>query len=127
MTEPDPLAKATMESVITSPAAVMAIKRINIKRKQPCPKEYCWVVSIDGISPKDIRVDQIQTFASQMGIKGCCHISKKKVFDAIADEKDNPAPKKEKKEEVKIAKNLVNWKRYFNVLFCDTQSIQSLL
>ena len=90
-------------------------------------KEYCWVVSIDGISPKDIRVDQIQTFASQMGIKGCCHISKKKVFDAIADEKDNPAPKKEKKEEVKQTKNHVNPKSDASTSSSLTPSVQSVL
>ena len=38
MTEPDSLAKATMESVTTSPAAVTAIKRINIKRNNRVPK-----------------------------------------------------------------------------------------
>ena len=37
-TELDPLAKATMESVTTSPAAVTAIKRINIKRNNRVPK-----------------------------------------------------------------------------------------
>ena len=54
-----------------------------------------------------------------MGIRGCQHVSKKKVFDAIANEKDNPTPKV-KKEEAKITKNHVNPNWYFNVLFSDT-------
>ena len=35
-TQSDPLANATLESIVTSPDAVTPLKRINIKRRQPC-------------------------------------------------------------------------------------------
>ena len=44
-------------------------------------------------------------------------LSKKKIFDAIADEKDNPT-KKQKVEDT-LSKNHVNQKQYFNFLFSN--------
>ena len=111
----DPLANATVETVITSADAVTSIKRINIKKGKKS-RDYCQVVLIDKISPKDITADQIRSFCSRMGIKGLRHASKKKCFDFIADHKDKQ-PKKKVPET--LSNNHVNRKRYFNVLFSE--------
>ena len=119
----NPIENATMKGVITSPEATNPIKRINNRKKDKdkelvlAPRDHCRVVTIDGIAPADISVDQIRSFASRMGIKGLQRVSKKKIFDAIADEKDNPT--KKQKVEDSLSKNHVNWKRYFNVLFSN--------
>ena len=84
--------------MITSPKAENpTIIKINQKKRKATIKDLCWVVSIDGIKPVDISVDQVQQFASQIGIKGLCCAPKKEIFDGIANEKDNPSPKNKKK------------------------------
>ena len=117
----NPLANVTMAAVITSPTAINLIKRINNKKKGSA-NDYCRVVSINNICPKNILLDQIQGFGSRMGLKGLRRKTKKACLDLIADEKENPTPepeKKKKKIEEAVSKNHVNRKRYCNVLFSD--------
>ena len=57
-TQSDPLANATLESVITSVQPETAVKKLNSK-KEKNPNNYCRVVTIHGVSPKDISLDHI--------------------------------------------------------------------
>ena len=97
----NPLANVTMAAVITSPTAINLIKRINNKKKGSA-NDYCRVVSINNICPKNILLDQIQGFGSRMGLKGLRRKTKKACLDLIADEKENPTPEPEKKKKKKI-------------------------
>ena len=114
----NPLVKATLELVVTSVQPDTAVKKVNPK-KQKNPNNYYRVVTINGVSPKDISLDEVWQFASQMGVKGQKHKTKKANFDTIATTKDNPPATTEKKSKAEPSLNHVNRKRYFNVLFCD--------
>ena len=117
----DPITDATMEAVITSPHPVNHVKRLNKKKDKTANKninidDYCRVVSINGISPVDIFVNQIRLFGYQNRINRLWRASKKKCFDMIADNKDNP---KKKPAEKKTTPTTVNQKQYFNVIFSN--------
>ena len=104
----NPLAKATLESVVTSAQPDTAVKKVNPKKDKNA-NDYCRVVTIHGVSPKDISLDQVRRFASRMGVKGQRHKSKKAIFDAIATTKDNPpATTGEKKPKAEPSQNHVN-------------------
>lgn len=87
------------------------------KQKNPDPNTLTKLVSIDGLSPATLSLDDLRTFAGRSGIPKARKMKKVKVCDAIAEHKLAPPPPVVKEENCpRIA---VNRKRYCNVIFCD--------